>query len=313
MSKQIEINYFEFEHNYKERTRRHKFDKINVRTFKHMLQGTSKIYEVLLDNPVKLFIDVDGIPKDKDLLIYEIIFNFINFMKTEFNITINDYALTKNVHSISHEGLSYHIYFPEYYVDKIFKIKYILTLFIKNYNEYYDYIDGCIYHYNRLFRCVNQLNASTKSNNENDDIHLLEHGTISDTIIQYCSKSELIPIDINDIKFKKIKGVVLKNQSFDQEKIKLKKTIQYQKNKIKSQRLMLTKFTSFDTSINAKTIDELKNDLKYLLKIIQIDAKLYDIDNFNENQLKSFVNKLFAIKKLKEDLIKELNKTLNNN
>lgn len=310
MSKQITINYFKFKHNYKERTRQHNLDRINVYGFEKMLQETSKIYEVLLDNPVKLFIDVDGVPKDKDLLIYELISNFINFMKIEFNITINDYALTKNIHSISHEGLSYHIYFPEYYVDKIFKIRYILTLFVANYNEYYDYIDGCIYHYNRLFRCVNQLNASTKSNNEDDDIHLLEHGTILDTIIQYYSKSKLIPIDM---RLKKVKGVVLKNQSFDQEKIKLKKTIQYQKNKIRSQRLMLTKFTSFNTSINTKTIDELKNDLKYLLKNIQIDANLYNIDNFNENQLKSFVNKIFIIKQLKEDLIKELNKTLNNN
>jgi len=308
--KSTEITYFKFKNNYKERTKRHQWDTCDIAKFQEMVKSPSKIYEVLLGNPVRLFIDIDGVPLELNSLIYEFISDFIMFMNVEFNIHITRYALTKNENSISHKGLSYHVYFPEYYVDKIFKIKYILTLFIKNHEKYYEYVDGCIYHYNRLFRCVGQLNASVKSNNEPDDIHLLQKGTIEDTIIQDCSLAILIPININDEKFRRIKGTVLKNQSFDQEKIKLKKTIKYQKNKIKAQQSIISKFTSFDKTIDTKTKEELMNDLKFLTNQLDIT---YDGDIENYEKLKDFVGRALVIQRLKKELQQDLiNEILNN-
>jgi hypothetical protein len=253
---------------------------------------------VLWSGPVKLFIDVDGVPTNKKGLIYELFDDFIDFMKKRFNKTLTRCALTMNKHSISHPGLSYHVYFPEYHVNNIYQIKYILTLFIKDYSKYYDYVDGCIYHYNRLFRCVNQYNASTKSRGEKDDIHLLIAGSIDDTIIQIPS-GELLNVDID---VSEIKGTVLKNESFDYEKINLKKLVKAQRTRISEQQKILSHFTS-NNNVDNKSIPELRDLLNRTLH----NLKIPNIDNIHDDHVKSFTLRALTVQKLLNELQRDLN------
>jgi len=216
-----QIDYFTFQTNYKER-RSKNHNQATIDDFINIVSTPGKTYEVLLTNPVKLFIDIDGIPPSQPKLIDEFIHTFIKFMETTFKVKITRYALTMNRGSSSHKGLSYHVYFPEYYVEKIFMIKYILLQFTMYDTEkkFFDYIDGCIYHYNRLFRCPNQYNAS-KDINDPMDMHNIVHGELRECIIQY------IPNECKKLKiecdYSKVKGTTLKHLSFDGEKIKLKK------------------------------------------------------------------------------------------
>lgn len=286
------INYFAFEKSYRERRRNNHSISENIDEFEELLTRNGKVYEVLLDSPVKLFVDVDGVPKDKTNLIYKFIDDFKKFMKSEFHVNINKYALTKNEGSTSHVGLSYHVYFPEFYVEKIYVLKHILLRFVKynSSNKYYDYLDGCIYHYNRLFRCPNQYNASRESIDELD-IHKIVNGTIKDCVIQYVDDSTELDIDIDT---SKIKGITLKHVSIDVEKIKLKKETKNKSNIIKA----ITEKTNYKTMKECekeneeKAIAELKDEIIICYVEHEKDTSKLNLDKKSKKELQSHLTKL---------------------
>lgn len=286
------INYFAFEKSYRERKRNNHSTTENIDEFEELLSRNGKVYEVLLDLPAKLFIDIDGVPKDKPNLVYEFIDDFKKFMKSEFHVNINKYALTKNEGSTSHAGLSYHVYFPEFYVEKIYVLKHILLRFVKYDSErkYYDYLDGCIYHYNRLFRCPNQYNASRESIDELD-IHKIVNGTIKDCVIQYIDDSTKLNIDIDS---SKIKGITLKHVSFDGEKIKLKKEVKNKTNIIKA----LTEKTNYksykecEEENEEKAIMELKDEIVIWYVEHDKDTSKLNLDKKSKKELQSHLTRL---------------------
>lgn len=180
---------------------------------------TKSYYEVLNDN-VKIFLDIERIPFDKPNLIYLIINDFIKFMKDIYDVDLDshtdvdmgghsgghsggDYVLTCNNCSKTHYGLSYHVIFYKYYVSKINKIKNILDNFIYHYFDYNEYIDRVIYHEDLIFKCVNQYgfeNGVIDTNTLVDEYgvkfinkHVIINNTaLADSIIQNVHNSKLL-------------------------------------------------------------------------------------------------------------------------
>jgi len=310
---QFKLNYINFKATYRERNKRTEKITNDIDEFIELLTHKNKIYEILYDNPIKLFIDVDGVESDKPDLINNLIKDLINFLNSEFKTDLNneDYALTMNTGSKSHKGLSYHIYFPKLYVSTISYINYILKLFIKQYNIYYEYIDGVIYHNNRLFRCVNQYNAGNetkvedieKSNDETlkNDIHILKHGEIIDTVIQYIpdyAKKMKLHMDI-----KKVKGVNLKNSSFDVRIPKMKRQIRNLKIQNKA-------FNSVNVeNVNVKDKDKFKEiyeEYKNEFNLMNIDENI--LNNLNDIQMENILIRCEIIRKIKDNIIEIIEK-----
>ena len=305
------INYYAFNKTYRERRGQTHISTNDINQFIELISTSGKVYETLLTNPVKLFIDIDGIPKNEPNIIYEFISKFIIFMNKIFNINITKYALTKNEGSINHAGLSYHVYFPEYYVDKIHMLKFILLKFIEydTSNKFYDYIDGCIYHFNRLFRCPNQYNASIETIDELDK-HVIIKGTIKDCVIQYIDESDIINLTPNYSQVKKLK---LKNSSFDNEKMRLindKKKL-YAKFKAMRENTKYNIYEECSELIKEMEPDELKAKIIEKLLNFNISSELINLDN-NNIDFQKILTKLIWIDKIKEDIIDEL-KTANIN
>lgn len=315
---QFKLNYINFNASYRERNKRTEKITNDIDEFVEMLTHKNKIYEILYDKPIKLFIDVDGVESDKPDLINNLIKDLIEFLNNEFKTNLNndDYALTMNTNSKSHKGLSYHIYFPKLYVSNISYINYILKLFIKQHNIYYEYIDGVIYHYNRLFRCVNQYNAGNEakiefieeSNDETlkNDIHILKHGEIIDTIIQYIPDyAEKIKLNMD---VKKVKGVNLKNSSFDVRIPKMKKQIRNLKIQNKA-------FNSVNVeNVNIKDKDEFKEmyeEYKNEFNLINIDENI--LNNLNDIQMENILIRCEIIRKIKDNIIDIIEKVNDEN
>jgi len=125
-------------------------------------------------NECRLFFDVDYIPADSNIN------EVISYLAGEFGIPDDKYALTLNSGS-HHSKFSYHIYFP-------YRVSYA-QLAIRA--PKIQIIDRTIYTNGRLFRCVEQIAPLSvfslfDSHFNANDKHVLIHGNIEDTIIQYC-------------------------------------------------------------------------------------------------------------------------------
>ena len=114
--------------------------------------------EVLTDDKVRMYFDIENIPKDDKAMIYKIIDKIYEIMRVYPKTSCVDYpkyknyALTFNNNS-HHEGLSYHLYLP------IKSTKTDIYNFIKLFNYRTDYkyanmVDYRVYGKNRLFRTV---------------------------------------------------------------------------------------------------------------------------------------------------------------
>ena len=142
------------------------------------------LYEVLRGNKLKLYFDIECIPINDEKFIYKIIDDLKTFIKETSGNEINDYVLTMNRHSSSHEGLSYHLIFCDYYT-KQRNIRNLLLAFLEKY-KYTDFMDTCVYSVNRLFKSINQVNISKSGERcDENDKHELIHGSAIDSIIQY--------------------------------------------------------------------------------------------------------------------------------
>lgn len=155
--------------------------------------------EVLTDDDVRMYFDIENIPKDNKAMIYEIIDKIYDIMRVSSKTSCVDrpkyknYALTFNNNS-HHEGLSYHLYLP------IKSTKTDIYNFIKlfNYRTEYKYanmVDYRVYGKNRLFRtvgsrCPDKLNPFTPRNQE--DYHKLIKGELVDTVIQNYNGLDLV-------------------------------------------------------------------------------------------------------------------------
>lgn len=309
------INYFAFNSTYTERRRNNHQETTNIKEFIDLINFPGKVYEVLLNTPVKLFIDIDGIPKNKPDLINEFIQEFIKFMKKIFDITINKYALTKNEGSTSHAGLSYHIYFPEYQVKHISIIKYILLNFIKYDEErkFYDYIDGCIYHYNRLFRCPNQYNANKEVIDELDK-HIIIQGSIEDCVIQYIDKSTLININCD---YSNIKGITMNHMSGPGKNYKLKQEKKKLINKLCKVRndTDYSTLENYERENNEKTYDESKDKLLiwFVTHERNDDINKLNLDKLTKEDLQKYITKLSWIDDITNKIINEIVSKCNDN
>ena len=160
--------------------------------------------EVLTDDDVRMYFDIENIPTEKGEMIYEIIEKIYETMQIDLKVKEkyehfrdNDkykkYALTFNPNS-HHEGLSYHLYLP------IRSTKKDIYNFIKVFNNYTDYkyvnmIDYRVYGKNRLFRtvgsrCPSKFKPFTPRRQE--DYHKLIKGELVDTVIQNYNGLDLV-------------------------------------------------------------------------------------------------------------------------
>ena len=156
--------------------------------------------EILTKDEVRMYFDIENIPKDNKEMIYEIIDKIYEIMQLKNKVSQEDYekyrqyALTFNNNS-HHEGLSYHLYLP------IKSHKKDIYNFIKLFNYRTDYkyvnmIDYRVYGKNRLFRTVGSR-CPSKSNpfytpRNQKDYHKLIKGGLDDTVIQNHNGLDLV-------------------------------------------------------------------------------------------------------------------------
>lgn len=134
------------------------------------------ILEITISSLVRMYFDIENIPNEE--LLFEILDKIIGL----YNLPMN-YAYTKNVNS-THEGLSYHVYFPiKAYKNDIYSL-------VKDFNfktefKYFNYIDYRVYGRNRLMRVVgSSCPGKVGHERNNNDYHALIKGNLEDTIIQ---------------------------------------------------------------------------------------------------------------------------------
>lgn len=160
--------------------------------------------EVLQSNFIRVFLDIEKIPRDKPNLIYSIIDDISEFL----SIDKNTYALTFNNGS-HHPGLSYHLYFP-YFTTKQNMLNVVRNFILKTEKKYEKYIDQSVYSKNRLFRLPYQYgpgllekvqqkvpqNKEPEINDQNyereKDYHIIIKGDIKDCIIQNLTNLKMI-------------------------------------------------------------------------------------------------------------------------
>lgn len=225
--------------------------------------------EILTDDKVRMYFDIENIPRDNKEMIYEIIDKIYEIMQLKDRETYK-YTLTFNNNS-HHEGLSYHLFIP------VVSTKTSIYNFIKLFNHRTDYkyvnmIDYRVYGKNRLFRtvgsrCPSKFKPFTPRNQE--DYHKLIKGQLLSSIIQYTSKLDLVfkcesSKTLDDEFNNRINKV--SNHFSDETKTKL-----ITKNKYYNQRKFKSNFnnkrfnnTNFNNSSSLKQLDEFKDNLKSL-------------------------------------------------
>ncbi len=230
--------------------------------------------EILTDDKVRMYFDIENIPRDNKEMIYEIIDKIYEIMQLKDRETYK-YTLTFNNNS-HHEGLSYHLFIP------VVSTKTSIYNFIKLFNHRTDYkyvnmIDYRVYGKNRLFRtvgsrCPSKFKPYTPRNQE--DYHKLIKGQLLSSIIQYTSKLDLVfkceSSKTLDNEFNNRINKV-SNHFSDETKTKL-----ITKNKYHNQRknkpilikpiLNKPRFNNqnFNNSSSPKQLDEIKDNLKSL-------------------------------------------------
>ena len=269
--------------------------------------------EVLNDNKVRMYFDIENIPKDNKAMIYKIIDKIYEIMRVDFKTSFEypkykNYALTFNNNS-HHEGLSYHLYLP------IKSTKTDIYNFIKLFNHCTDYkyvnmIDYRVYGKNRLFRtvgsrCPNKSNPFTPRRQE--DYHKLIKGDLADTVIQNyngldlvfkCSSTKRLDDEFN----KRINK--LNNQFSEETKAKLITNNKYHnqrnfKPNFNNQRFNNPRFNNtnfnnpnFDNSLSLRQLNDIKSKLENELLLKQLDEikdKLKDVLSNNKNKTKQLI------------------------
>lgn len=169
------IKYIEISKNFTE-NKRENWKECNKEEYIAKLMkndSQTSIFEILGEN-VKIYFDIEKIPKENDKLIFDIVAKIISEIvnKTKLtSVTDVSYILTENLHSYTHEGRSYHLILYNLSMLK-YDIKDFVNYYIFNKFIGYEYIDASVYSYNRLFRAVNQKGVSRFGDGlNNDDMH----------------------------------------------------------------------------------------------------------------------------------------------
>ena len=225
--------------------------------------------EILTDDKVRMYFDIENIPRDNKEMIYEIIDKIYEIMQLKDRETYK-YTLTFNNNS-HHEGLSYHLFIP------VVSTKTDIYNFIKLFNhrtdyKYVDMIDYRVYGKNRLFRTVgSRCPSKFKPYNPRNqkDYHKLIEGRLISSIIQNTSKLDLVfkceSSKTLDDEFNNIINKV-SNHFSDETKTKLITKNKYH-NQLKLKPILnKPRFnnTNFNNSSSPKQLDEIKDNLKSL-------------------------------------------------
>ena len=137
---------------------------------------TSSYFEVLSAyKALKPYFDIEKIPVDQPNLIYDLIGDLRTWFSKETGEEMGEYILTHNKHSVSHEGLSYHLIFYERKTTQD-NILNLLNNFLEAHPEYVTYMDGSVYSKDRLFRSVNQIGVDKKNkrlSQYEEDMHVI--------------------------------------------------------------------------------------------------------------------------------------------
>lgn len=201
---------------------------------KYKLDNEYSILEVIntdIYTNGRIFLDVENIPFDKPLLIYDIINDFKNYYN------LDEYYLTTN-HYSNHTGNSYHVYFNT--CTSFINMKLMVLNFNSKFSNYNGFIDDKVYSKNRLFRVVYTTcpGNSTVSRN-NNSYHELVKGEVHNTIIQNINNLNYYYLDYDKYNIDiKLENIVNNNSNININNInkqidnKIKKYIFYQNNKI---------------------------------------------------------------------------------
>lgn len=268
--------------------------------------------EILTDDKVRMYFDIENIPRDNKEMIYEIIDKIYEIMQLKDRETYK-YTLTFNNNS-HHEGLSYHLFIP------VVSTKTSIYNFIKLFNHRTDYkyvnmIDYRVYGKNRLFRtvgsrCPSKFKPFNPRNQE--DYHILIEGQLLSSIIQYTSKLDLVfkcessktlDNEFNN-RINKVSNhfsdetktkLITKNKYFNQQKLKpiLNKPRFNNQNFNNSSSLkQLDEFKDNLKSLSLKQLNEVKDKLENELSIKQLEEirdKLKVMVSNNQNKTKQLI------------------------
>lgn len=274
--------------------------------------------EILTDDKVRMYFDIENIPRDNKEMIYEIIDKIYEIMQLKDRETYK-YTLTFNNNS-HHEGLSYHLFIP------VVSTKTSIYNFIKLFNHRTDYkyvnmIDYRVYGKNRLFRtvgsrCPSKFKPFNPRNQE--DYHKLIEGRLISSIIQYTSKLDLVfkceSSKTLDNEFNNRINKV-SNHFSDETKTKLiTKNKYFNQQKLKPI-LNKPRFNNqnFNNSSSLKQLDEIKDNLKSL-SLKQLNEVKDKLENeLSIKQLEEIRDKLKVMVSNNQNKTKQLIRNQDNN
>lgn len=153
-------------------------------------------FEVLKNDILRIFLDLENIETDKPELYKQIIKDFITY--TGLNLDTTKYIITLNEGS-HHPGLSYHVIF--HVITTMKNLRNTVMRFKQSYKDYEKYVDSSIYTSTRLFRLPYQygcIQTNTKYPEDytlSKDIHKIiekvniENDNIENYIIQHIEPS----------------------------------------------------------------------------------------------------------------------------
>lgn len=161
------INYIAIKSSYAENTIENRKSTNDINKFVKLIsngyeKNESSIYEVIPDDkPIKFYLDIKNISETDITLLNGIIFNLRSYFKYITGQNLGNCITTRNINSINHPGLNFHVIFYKY---KTYKknISIFIENFIKQYPNYTKYINTFVYDKNQLFRCVDQVGISSQ-------------------------------------------------------------------------------------------------------------------------------------------------------
>lgn len=282
--------------------------------------------EILTNDIVRMYFDIENIPRDKEEMIYEIIDKIYEIIKIDSTKSYfedyekyKNYALTFNNNS-HHEGLSYHLYLP------IISTKTDIYNFIKLFNYKTDYkyanmIDYRVYGKNRLFRtvgsrCPSKFKPFNPRNQE--DYHKLIKGELADTVIQNYNKLDLIfECKITKELDNEFNNKINKVGKHFSDEIKTKLIT---KNKYHNQQKFKSNFnnkrfnnTNFNNSSSPKQLNEIKDNLKSL-SLKQLNEVKDKLENeLSIKQLEEIMDKLKVMVSNNQNKTNQLIRNQDNN
>lgn len=186
-----QVRYIDIENSFQEGNKRN-IKTANINDFKNWLKNeintfgnktkiTTNVsrFEIIGNECIPYF-DIEGIPKDKDdKYIIKVTNDLMKTMNEHAKHKFTYFCITQNLHSLSHEGKSYHVYFPQFRTFRD-EMKKFVNYYVDSKLEGYEYIDTSVYSRGRLFRLPYQ-----KGVNKRKDMNTIERRQIDYHYIIY--------------------------------------------------------------------------------------------------------------------------------